>query len=129
MPLVCHNGFFLDAETPLFVASNAAFKWGDGVFETMRLVAGGISMFAEHFERLERSLRQLEMSSRALDKVSLEKLLIELSERNECSKAARVRLQLYREGTGVGFVAEAIPLPPDDLVPEESNTRRCLFLS
>ncbi|TCJ17867.1 hypothetical protein EPD60_06690 [Flaviaesturariibacter flavus] len=115
MPVICHNGRFLDADAPVIAGSNPAFKWGEGLFETMKLVDGRILLAARHWARLHNGLDRLGMNAGALQVAVLENLLHELAARNQCEGAARLRLQVYREGAGLGFVAEASPLDPADL--------------
>ena len=110
MPFICHNGRFLDAATPVLDAGNPAFKWGEGLFETMRLQNGRIPLAARHWARLQDGLARLGLNAAALQHSVLGNLLRELALRNGCSEAARLRLQVYREGAGLGFVAEAAPL-------------------
>ncbi|RYY92670.1 MAG: hypothetical protein EOO11_20970, partial [Chitinophagaceae bacterium] len=110
MPLICHNGRFVDATAPVLDAANPAFKWGEGLFETMRMQNGTIPLAARHGARLQEGLERLGLNAAALQQPVLENLLEELARRNDCSAAARLRLQVYRDGGGLGFVAEATPL-------------------
>lgn len=114
MPLICHNGRFLDAQSPVLGAGNPAFKWGEGLFETMRLQEGGIPLAGLHWARLQEGLLRLGLNDAALQYPVLENLLRELALRNGCAAAARLRLQLYRDGAGLGFVAEATALDAAD---------------
>ena len=69
MQWVCHNGFFVLADQPLFTAANRSFKWGDGLFETATFYQGRLLLEAFHFER--RSTAQIagafELSERAVE--------------------------------------------------------------
>jgi len=115
MQLVCHNGRFVDARAPLLEAANPAFRWGEGLFETMKLLTGRICLAERHWSRLYAGLRLLELNDAALQAPVLQNLLPELALRNGCADAARLRLTVFREGGGLGFIAEAVPLPADDL--------------
>ncbi|RYY86801.1 MAG: hypothetical protein EOO15_13550, partial [Chitinophagaceae bacterium] len=114
MPLLCHNGRFVDTLAPVLQGDNPSFKWGEGLFETMRMLDGTIPLAQRHWARLQNGLARLEMNEAALQPAVLENILRELALRNECSEAARLRLQVYREGAGLGFVAEALPLDDAD---------------
>ncbi|TCZ67715.1 aminotransferase class IV [Flaviaesturariibacter aridisoli] len=114
MPLICHNGRFLDAATPVLDAANPAFRWGEGLFETMRMHNGTIPLAARHWARLQDGLERLGLNAAALQQPVLENLLEELARRNDCSAAARLRLEVYRDGSGLGFVAEATALDAAD---------------
>ena len=43
------------------LASNRAFLYGDGIFETIKVVSGNIFNFSAHFNRLKSSLKFLEI--------------------------------------------------------------------
>ncbi|RYY39220.1 MAG: hypothetical protein EOO08_11900 [Chitinophagaceae bacterium] len=114
MPLLCHNGRFADTLDPVLAGDNPSFKWGEGLFETMRMAAGEIPLMHLHWARLQQGLTRLGMNDAALQRSVLENILRELALRNECAAAGRLRLHLYREGAGLGFVAEAAPLAAAD---------------
>lgn len=112
MNVVCHNGVMIASTQPLFNSANRAFKWGDGVFETMKVHKGIILWAHLHFERLYTSLRLLKINT-TIQQQELSNLVIELCFQNQCMALARVRLQFYREENTSGFVIEALPLTPD----------------
>jgi branched-chain amino acid aminotransferase len=45
-----YNGRILNAEEVFISADNRGFKYGDGLFETMRLDDGEVSLQKYHFE-------------------------------------------------------------------------------
>jgi branched-chain amino acid aminotransferase len=107
---VCFNGHFLPSDQALFTASNRSFRYGDGVFETMKVWKGRIFLEHYHYERLFLSLRMLQIGS-SPDASKLTELIVGLCNRNDCSELARVRLAVFRNGVGEGeFVIEATPL-------------------
>jgi branched-chain amino acid aminotransferase len=113
MAFVCFNGKIVAADQPLFSSQNRSFKYGDGVFETIKVYKGKVLLSNLHFERLFTSL-QLLMIKHELTDIYLGKTIIELCQKNDCSNLARVRLAVYREENGnAGFVIEAIPLMRD----------------
>jgi branched-chain amino acid aminotransferase len=114
MPMICHNGRFVDADESVLGGANPAFKWGEGLFETMKLRGGRILLAERHWSRLQTGLQRLSLNDAALQAPVLENLLGELAHRNGCSESARLRLQVYREGAGLGFVAEAQALASED---------------
>jgi branched-chain amino acid aminotransferase len=114
MAIICHNGRFVDADAPVLCGDNPAFKWGEGLFETMKLRDGRILLGERHWARLQTGAQRLAMNDAALQTTVLGNILVELAIRNGCRDAARLRLQVYREGAGLGFVAEAVPLPLSD---------------
>ncbi|WP_121354238.1 aminotransferase class IV [Flavisolibacter nicotianae] len=118
---VCLNGDFFPAEAPLLPVHNRSYKWGDGVFETMKVFRGKLLLENLHFERLLTSLRILQIGTNvALHRDTMVAQVLELCRQNDCSHHARVRLAVYRtEENAAGYSIEALPL--DDHVSEWSE--------
>lgn len=112
---ICFNGAFLPADDPILSASNRSFKWGDGLFETMKFHNGRILLEDLHFERLYLSLRLLEITKAAgFTTEALRSQVFELCQQNSCLANARIRLAVYRtDDNQTGNVIEAIPLNAD----------------
>lgn len=103
---------------PVLTASNKGYRYGDGLFETMKVVNGKLLLQSYHFERLFSGLLQIKAVMPAFFKP--EKLLDEilsLCQKNKCTELARIRLSVYR-GTGgiyeenndAGYIIECWPL-------------------
>jgi branched-chain amino acid aminotransferase len=60
---VCFNGDLYPADASLFTAQNRSFKWGDGLFETMKVFRGEVLLKKLHFERLFHSLQVVQIDS------------------------------------------------------------------
>ena len=104
----------IPADSPLFTASNRSFKWGDGVFETMKVHRGKILLEELHLERLAASLTLLQMDASPFDVSLVRKQVLALCSQNDCTSLARVRLGIYRiEGSACGYVIEAQPALPE----------------
>lgn len=97
-----HNGkLFEDSEKAILI-SNHSYRYGDGIFETMKLVNGNIPLANYHFERLFESMNLLGFKIPGL--FTKEKLLDEilmLAKKNNCSNLARVRVAVSRGNGGV----------------------------
>lgn len=107
MDFVCFNGSFLPATEPLFTSQNRSFRYGDGVFETMKVCNEKIVLEQFHFERLILSLKLLQIKD-TLDLLSLSRLILELCRRNNCLDLARIRLAAFRNNQNkVEIVIEA----------------------
>lgn len=115
MNFICFNGELKPENEPVFTIQNRGFKYGDGVFETIKVWKGDMPFANLHFERLFSSLKLLKIHH-GLTQVLLTNLIIELCKKNGCDHLGRVRLAVYRnENNAAGFVIEAIALH------EESN--------
>lgn len=111
MKFVCLNGTMLPASEPVLLPGNRSFRYGDGIFETIRMVDGRMPLASLHFERLFKSLRLLKIGSSFFE-YQLSEWIIELCQLNGCLQGARVRLTLFRDNAGAGFLIEAEPLDP-----------------
>ncbi|MGB4400921.1 MAG: aminotransferase class IV [Daejeonella sp.] len=113
------NGDILPADQQVLTIANRGFKYGDGLFESMRLLKGKL-MFAElHTERIRKGLKLLKMDSWShLDTWFLNEKVEELVRRNKTGPDARIRLTAFRNGEGLynpssnhmAFVLEASQL-------------------
>ena len=102
MNSVCFNGTLLSRDAPVLNADNKSYRYGDGLFETMKMVRGQIPLAALHFERLFSSLRILGYnipSQITVEKFQQEILI--LCSKNNCEKLARVRLSVSRGNGGI----------------------------
>lgn len=96
------NGKILSADNPVLMASNRSYRYGDGLFETMRIQHGKIVLANYHFERLFASLSILKYDIPSLfTPAKLEKEILQLCQRNQCEKLARLRLSVFRGNGGI----------------------------
>lgn len=110
MNFVCFNGEIVSSDQPVFTAQNRSFRYGDGVFETIKVYKESIPFGTLHFERLFLSLRLLKIHF-SFEEGYLQKMIMELCRKNGCIDLARVRLAVYRtEDDSAGFIIEAVPL-------------------
>src|SRR5687767_5823363 len=109
MPWICNNGSFVPEETALFSINNRSFRYGDGIFETMKSQKGALSLATFHFDRFFSGLKTLELSVPAnLSREYLIGLITELCRKNDCFHSARIRLAAFRsEDNSAAFVIEA----------------------
>jgi branched-chain amino acid aminotransferase len=101
MKYIWLNGEFILKEDAKISVFDQGFLYGDGIFESFRSIGDYIYNFSEHFERLKISAKSLkyEISQRQED---LEKLLIELKNKNEIENAY-FRMTISRGRGSVGF--------------------------
>lgn len=113
MLLYC-NGRLLDADTPLFDAANRGFRYGDGLFETIKVYKGAALLWPLHMQRLQNGMDTLGIRRPADFTGHLLQQVLELCQHNRCSDSARVRIALYRQvNDDAGWVVEAQPLAAD----------------
>jgi len=96
------NGKIVPANEPVLLASNRGYRYGDGLFETLKVVQEQISLASFHFERLFSCLSLLQFDVPKL--FTAEKLLqeiVQLCQRNNCATLARVRLSVFRGNGGL----------------------------
>lgn len=97
-----HNGKILKNTKPIIFHDNRSFRYGDGCFETMKLVNGKIILEAFHLERLFTSLQLLQFNKPnyfITDDFLAQ--IKELSKKNQHKKSARVRVTIFRGNGGL----------------------------
>jgi branched-chain amino acid aminotransferase len=112
------DGFYYKEEEPVFKASNRAFKYGDALFETIRVIDGEPQFLEDHFIRLKKGMKILKMHSGNIPFKALKTQLIKLVEKNNIHKGGRVRITVFRTGDGFyapenegkSYVIEAVAL-------------------
>ena len=55
------NGEILDSEDKIFDGSNRGFKYGDGIFESMKVANGKLNFADLHAERLQHGMKTLKL--------------------------------------------------------------------
>lgn len=100
--MVNFNGQLLQDNIALFGETNRAFRYGDGLFETIRTFGGQINFWEDHYLRLMASMRILRMDipmTFTMEYLSDE--IIKLLEANDMmTQPARVRMAVYRNDGG-----------------------------
>lgn len=113
MQMICFNGTILNRDEPVLPITNRGFKFGDGVFETMKLEKGQLHLAPYHFDRLFSSLELLQIPFTFSSAVLTESIEA-LCTANGCTERARVRLAVYRSERGEGeYCIEATKLPEE----------------
>lgn len=99
---ICFNGKIVPGDEPVLLASNRSYRYGDGLFETIKLLDERILLADYHFERLFSGLSLLKFEIPGLfTKEKLEKDILNLCRKNDCKKLARVRLSVFRGNGGL----------------------------
>lgn len=97
-----HNGKIYRSDKLLIPPDNRSFLYGDGFFETMKMVNGKIALSRYHFERLFSSLELLQFDKpNYLNANYLLNQINELAAKNYQNKLARIRLMIFRGNGGL----------------------------
>jgi len=97
MNFVSVNGKIVDAGKPVLMADNRGYRYGDGLFETMKTINGKIVLEKLHFERLTNGLRLLKIKAPSSFKArTLSADILKLCKKNKCEPLARIRLSVFR---------------------------------
>ena len=59
--MVNYNGSLVEKETRVLSIQNRGYRYGDSLFETIRLKQGKVCFFEDHYFRLMASMRMLRM--------------------------------------------------------------------
>ncbi len=98
--LINFNGQIVPADTKLLSVANRAFKYGDGLFESMRLFKGKLKFADLHADRLQRGMKALKIDGYSqMDVYFLRDMAEQLALRNK-AKHGRLRLTVYRDASG-----------------------------
>ncbi|MEO8171949.1 MAG: aminotransferase class IV [Sediminibacterium sp.] len=105
-----YDGKMSKTGTPLISPDNRSFRYGDGFFETMKMVNGKIILEDYHFERLFTSLKLLKFQRPAYFTPDyLRNQVLELAKKNGHQKLARIRLTIFRGDGGIYDVTDHFP--------------------
>jgi len=127
--MINFNGVILDSDFQLSV-NNRSFLYGDGVFETLKIVDSTILFFEDHYFRLMASMRIVRMEiPMSFTLEFLESQILSLVNQLAIENSARVRITVYRNEGGyyapnqnsVSYVIQAAPLSDKTYTIEKSN--------
>jgi len=97
-----YNGKLFEVLHPALSVSNHSYRYGDGLFETMKIVNGKINLIEFHFERLFYSMQVLGFRVPVLfSEKKIADEIYQLAEKNSCTQLARVRLVVSRGEGGL----------------------------
>jgi len=96
------NGSILPADQLIFKANNRGFRYGDGLFESMRYIKGKLKFPEMHIDRIQKGMKLLRFDNCSLiDTWFLREKVEELVRRNRTGADARVRLTVFRDSEGL----------------------------
>lgn len=96
-----HNGNIQRVGDLIFSTNNRAFRYGDALFESIRMVGGKIAFPNLHADRLRKSMQTLQLDGYSkITTQFLEDTIYDLCRRNKIFSDARVRFTVYRNAGG-----------------------------
>jgi branched-chain amino acid aminotransferase len=135
MNYINYNGKILDENEPIVAAQNRGLRYGDGIFETMKLKNGKLILSDEHFARLWKGMQMLQFDiPKLLSPEKLEAEIQQLAAKNKLT-AARIRLTIIRSDGGIydaknntpNYIIEAMALPEDNGPLNSNGLQLCIF--
>lgn len=117
--MVYFNGDLLPADAHFLNHNNRGLRYGDALFETLRVYEGSIVFWESHYLRLMASMRVLRMEiPMEFTLEFLEEAILKTVEANQSTSHARVRVTVFRKDgglypptqRGVDVIIEALPL-------------------
>jgi len=116
---ILHNDEYFTSNHPVLTASNRSFRYGDGLFETIRMINGKLQFPEYHVDRLKAGMKAMKIEgSVLLDEYFLKHKTAELCKKNKLKDNVKFRLSVYRGGEGLytpevnkyGYLLEATPM-------------------
>ncbi len=112
-----YNGSLFDDNERILTAQNRAFRYGDGLFESIRVVNGKMPFYNYHFERILRGMKAMKMTIPPY--LNVHYIRNEISKVIEEQPFCRIRLAIWREEGGyytpttnnIDFLIESTSLP------------------
>jgi branched-subunit amino acid aminotransferase/4-amino-4-deoxychorismate lyase len=96
------NGQIIPSDQLVLSVNNRGFRYGDGLFESMRYMNGGI-MFPElHIDRIQKGMKVLKLDNGShIDSWFLREKVEDLARRNKTGPDARFKLTVFRDAEGL----------------------------
>lgn len=120
MSFINFNGKLVDQHSPIIPANNRGLRYGDGLFETMKIWNGEIRHWELHHRRLFNGLSKLGFNCPKLfHPAYLLEEINKLASKNKVERKGRIRLNVFRGAGGLydpenlhpQFTIEASELP------------------
>ena len=130
------NGTYVEEKTPVVRADNRAFRYGDGLFETMKVVVGSIRLKELHFERLFNGMETLQIELQGFVSADMfEEQIMKTLLKNRISGPARVRLTVFRgdgglyefNNTSAGYVIQVWPISSSSMIMNSNGLKVGLY--
>ncbi|MCG8477274.1 MAG: aminotransferase class IV [Cytophagales bacterium] len=96
------NGLYIPSDTLMFPATDRAFQYGDGLFESIVIREQNFSLLPLHLNRLRHGANLFQITYKEeLNKRQLAEIITELTAKNRLTGDLRVKLMLWRKEGGL----------------------------
>lgn len=96
-----YNGHLISIYEPVVSFANRAFRYGDALFETIRVVNGRVMFLVDHMRRIKLGMTTLRMNVPLdFNADNITRLILELIKQNNLQNDVRVRLTIFRNEGG-----------------------------
>jgi branched-chain amino acid aminotransferase len=100
--LINFNGQIVSSDQQVLSVNNRGFRYGDGLFESMRYMNGAIKFPELHIDRIQKGMKVLKLDNNShIDSWFLREKVEELVRRNKIGNDARVKLTVFRDADGL----------------------------
>ncbi|WP_395804892.1 aminotransferase class IV [Daejeonella sp.] len=100
--LINFNGQIVPSDQQILSVNNRGFRYGDGLFESMRYMNGAIKFPELHIDRIQKGMKVLKLDNNShIDSWFLREKVEELVRRNKIGNDARVKLTVFRDADGL----------------------------
>ena len=98
---VIYNGELFEGNTPFLDSSNRAFRYGDALFESIRIINGKPVFLDGHISRLFEGMQVLGITRPIEYSIDFfRKYINDLIQKNSITEGARARITVFRNGDG-----------------------------
>jgi branched-chain amino acid aminotransferase len=105
-----YNGKIFKSDALITGPDNRGLRYGDGLFETMKMKQGQLILEDEHFARLWKGMQVLHFSiPKYFTPDLLQQEILNLANKNQHALNARVRITVFRGNGGLYDVVDNVP--------------------
>jgi len=119
--MLLYNGDFIAESELRLPLTNRAFQFNDGFFETAIVADGKLRFCEDHQARITAAAKALKLElPQTIVSGKLQQQLLKLAERNKAANYGRLKLKLWRSGSGLytpetnqaNWLATIVPVSP-----------------
>jgi branched-chain amino acid aminotransferase len=131
-----YNNKCYPVDEPIFKVNNRSFRYGDGLFETIRLIKGKLHLFDYHIERILNGAEFLKLEfPKNWNEAFFKKKVNELLEKNQEFENGKIRLSIFRADGGTyapksskaNLLIEYEPLNSDSFILNKKGLKMEVF--